>query len=101
MGKPGRGQARSLRSEHIGPVESTWGIETSQYPEEKKAISDSLSSGERNGKSPNLCSLIARWRCCIGVVGPMPLRTGAELELQSRRLVEHSWKAGPQGVTAP
>src|ERR1700741_5087611 len=26
-----------LRSEHIGPVEGTGGIETSQYPEEKKA----------------------------------------------------------------
>jgi hypothetical protein len=31
----------------------------------------------------------------------MSLRTGAELELQSRRLGEHSWKAGPQGVIAP
>ena len=71
MGKPGWGHAQSLRSEHIGPGEATRGIETSQYPEEKKAISDSLSSGERNGISPNLCSVIARWRCCIGVVGPM------------------------------
>jgi hypothetical protein len=26
----------SLRSEHIGPREGTGGIETSQYPEEKK-----------------------------------------------------------------
>jgi hypothetical protein len=26
--------------------------------------------------------------------------TGVELELQTRRLVEHSWKAGPQQVTA-
>ena len=26
-----------LRPEHIGPVEGTGGIETSQYPEEKKA----------------------------------------------------------------
>ena len=26
-----------LRSEHIGPVEGTWGIETSQYPQERKA----------------------------------------------------------------
>jgi hypothetical protein len=38
MGKPGWGHAQSLRSEHIGPVEVTRGIETSQYPEEKKAI---------------------------------------------------------------
>ena len=53
MGKPGWGHAQSLRSEHIGPVEATRGIETSQYPEEKKAICDSLSSGERNGMSLN------------------------------------------------
>jgi hypothetical protein len=38
MGKPGWGHAQSLRSEHIGPVEITGGIETSQYPEEEKAI---------------------------------------------------------------
>ena len=37
MGKPGWGHAQSLRSEHIGPVEITGGIETSQYPEEEKA----------------------------------------------------------------
>ena len=70
MGKPGWSQVQSLRSEHIGPVETTRGIETSQYPEEKKAISDTPSSGERNGYSLNLCSVIARWRCCMGVVGP-------------------------------
>lgn len=38
MGKPGWSHVQSLRSEHIGPVETTRGIETSQYPEEKKAI---------------------------------------------------------------
>jgi len=37
MGKPDWGHAQSLRSEHIGPVETTRGIETSQYPEERKA----------------------------------------------------------------
>ena len=31
----------------------TRGTETSKYPEEKKTISDSLSSGERKGNSPN------------------------------------------------
>ena len=31
------------------------GTETSKYPEEKKT--DSLSSGERKGKSPNPCEL--------------------------------------------
>ena len=38
MGKPGTRNGVSLRSEHIGPVEGTGGIETSKYPEEKKAI---------------------------------------------------------------
>jgi hypothetical protein len=38
MGKPVWGNAQSLRSEYIGPEEVTGGIETSQYPEERKAI---------------------------------------------------------------
>jgi hypothetical protein len=37
MGKPGWGHAQSLLPEHIGQREGTGGIETSQYPEEKKA----------------------------------------------------------------
>ena len=37
MGKPGWGHAQSLLPEHIGQEEGTGGIETSQYPEEKKA----------------------------------------------------------------
>ena len=36
MGKPGTRHGVSLRSERIGPVEGTGGIETSQYPEEEK-----------------------------------------------------------------
>ena len=46
-------------------LEQTGGTETSQYPQEEKEIIDSLSSGDRTGKSPN--------RCCYGsagVVGP-------------------------------
>ena len=42
MGKPGWGNAQSLRFEHIGPVEGTGGTETSKYPEEEKAIAISL-----------------------------------------------------------
>ena len=37
MGKPGWGHAQSPLPEHIGQVEGTGGIETSQYPEEEKA----------------------------------------------------------------
>ena len=36
MGKPGTRHGVSPWSEHIGPVEGTGGIETSQYPEEEK-----------------------------------------------------------------
>ena len=44
----------------------TGGTETSQYPQEEKEIIDSLSSGDRTGKSPNrLCYGI------VGVVGPL------------------------------
>jgi hypothetical protein len=36
MGKPGTRHGVSPAAEHIGSVEGTGGIETSQYPEEKK-----------------------------------------------------------------
>ena len=44
----------------------TGGTETSQYPQEEKEIIDSLSSGDRTGKSLNR-------RCYgnVGVVGPL------------------------------
>ena len=47
-------------------LERTRGTETSQYPQEEKEIIDSLSSGDRTGKSLN--------RHCygsVGVVGPV------------------------------
>ena len=47
-------------------LERTRGTETSQYPQEEKEIIDSLSSGDRTGKSLN--------RSCygmVGVVGPV------------------------------
>ena len=42
-------------------LERTRGTETSQYPQEEKEIIDSLSSGDRTGKSLN--------RCCYGITG--------------------------------
>ena len=48
----------------------TWGTETSQYPEEEKEYIDSLSSGERRGKSPNQRGVIGGSRFRAGVVGP-------------------------------
>ena len=44
----------TLLIEYIDKQERTQGTETSQYLEEKKVKNDSLSSGERNGRSLNL-----------------------------------------------
>ena len=44
----------TLLIEFIDKQEQTQGTETSQYLEEKKVKNDSLSSGERNGRSLNL-----------------------------------------------
>ena len=54
-------------------MKTTWGSETSQYPEEKKKLSrvcgtHSLSSGERKGKSLNLTS-VAFDEACIYTCG--------------------------------
>ena len=56
MGQPGW-----LKASHQLLLERTGGTETSQYPQEEKEIIDSLSSGDRTGKSPN--------RRCYGNVG--------------------------------
>jgi hypothetical protein len=101
MGKPGTRHGVSLRSEHIGPVEGTGGIETSQYPEEKKTTRDSLSSGERNGNSPNHNSVKAWWRCCCGVAGLERRNTRSVTELQNWWIVEAFWNVAPKWVRAP
>ena len=53
MGKPSGGNAPLTESESNRASSRTRGSETSHYPEEKKTDCDSLSSGERKGKSPN------------------------------------------------
>ena len=50
MGKPGTRHGVSLRSEYIGPVEGTGGIETSQYPEERKATATPLVAASEEGR---------------------------------------------------
>ena len=50
MGKPVTRHGVSLRSEHIGPVEGTGGIETSQYPEERKATATPLVAASEEGR---------------------------------------------------
>src|SRR5690606_22255342 len=64
-GKPPARHGAGPRPESIGSEERTRGSETSQYPEEKKTTSDSRSSGERNGSSPN-----RRDASPTGVAGP-------------------------------
>ena len=71
-------------------MERTGGTETSQYPQEEKEIIDSLSSGDRTGKSPN--------RCCygiIGVVGPLKCNYFANWNV-----LENSTKDGDSPVQA-
>src|SRR4051794_29054383 len=61
MGKPGTRHGVSPRSEHIGPEEGTRGIETSQYPEERKATATPLvvASEEGRGQTVPVPSLVA------------------------------------------
>src|SRR5215471_7796286 len=51
MGKPGTRHGVSLRSEHIGPGEGTRGIETSQYPEERKATATPSVAASEQGRA--------------------------------------------------
>ena len=53
MGKPTALNGAVCLPEYIGQYKQTRGSETSQYPEEKKTMSDSRSSGERTGNSLN------------------------------------------------
>jgi hypothetical protein len=96
MGKPGTRHGVSLRSEHIGPGEGTRGIETSQYPEERKATATPLvaASEEGRGQTVPVPSLVAlpvwgsgtRWtghQTRHGVIKLMRRRS-----VQERRAVE-------------
>ena len=56
MGKPGTSHVVSPTPEHIGCVEGTPGSETSQYRQEEKTKSDSVSSGERKRIEPKPCA---------------------------------------------
>ena len=56
MGKPGTSYVVSPTPEHIGCVEGTPGSETSQYRQEEKTNSDSVSSGERKRIEPKPCA---------------------------------------------
>ena len=49
MGKPGRGHARSSRTEYIGAWRQTRGTDTSQYPEEEKSTEIPLVAASERG----------------------------------------------------
>ena len=61
MGQPSRDYLLAY-GEYIAIVRRTRGTETSKYLEEKKANSDSLSSGERTGISLNREMKVSRGR---------------------------------------
>ena len=69
-------------------MERTGGTETSQYPQEEKEIIDSLSSGDRTGKSPN--------RCCYGIIGVVGPLTGNHF--MNWNVLENSTKDGDSPV---
>ena len=97
MGKPGTSHVVSSAPEHIGCVEGTPGSETSQYRQEEKTNSDSVSSGERKRIEPkpcmcDSCQALHAGGCgtCLTVLTPVE-------ELQSHSLVERCGKAGRRG----
>ena len=61
MGKPSTRDGVLPRPEYIGPVEGTGGIETSQYPEERKATATPLVAASEEGKDQtvSVSSLVA------------------------------------------
>jgi hypothetical protein len=67
MGQPRRDYLRAY-CEYIAIVRPTRGTETSKYPVEKKANSDSPSSGERTGTSLNQGRQLL-WGRGVGNVG--------------------------------
>ena len=101
MGKPGRGHALSSRSERIAPWKPTGGSEPSQYPQERKAISDSVSSGERTRNSPNREGVKPASVALPGLWDVAGSDCSQAEELQITSLVEGSWKGPPKRVTAP
>ncbi len=66
MGEPGQGDAWSLAPESIGCGRAPGELKHLSTPRKRE---HSLSSGERNGKSPNPVCAIGGSRCRSGVVG--------------------------------
>ena len=83
MGKPGRGHARSSRTESIGARRQTRGTETSQYPEEWKSTeTPPVAASERGiAQTDGKQFLSGLWDSDVG----------------SDRIAERSGKAGQRG----
>lgn len=69
MGKPGRINLLSFISEFIGYESKAGELKHLSNRTKRKQISDSQSSGERNGISLNFWYVIDYSRCAKGVVG--------------------------------
>ena len=98
MGKPGWSHVQSPLPEHIGQEAGTRGSETSQYPQEEKTISDSVSSGERTRKRPNHGCVIDASRCSHGVVGALGQVWRPDKESEMIVIVEGHAKGPAQKV---
>src|SRR5699024_3529553 len=87
MGEPSTRHGVELTSEYIGCKRQTRGTETSQYPEEEKAIAISRVAASETESAQT--KKIAFWGC----------RT-RYMEIQNYPLEESIWKGQPQQVTA-
>ena len=87
------------RGEFIAAREQTQGTETSKYLEEKKANSDSPSSGERTGISLNRLSAsvlaLLSWSC--GTARKVQHHLRRVIKVRSSRT---AWNGRPETVTA-
>ena len=100
MGKPGTRNGVSLRSEKIGPVEGTRGIETSQYPEEKKENSNPPVAASEKGSGQTVSVSYPGGVADTGLWDSEATHQSRHrvTKLQRRRAV---WKGRPQWVIAP
>ena len=69
MGEHNRGHALLLPAEHIGWRETTWGTETSKYPEENKSTEIPEVAASEPGTSLNPCMCKRKGVAACGVVG--------------------------------
>ncbi|PKN03121.1 hypothetical protein CVU75_03890 [Candidatus Dependentiae bacterium HGW-Dependentiae-1] len=92
------GKPRTFLPEYIGQGRERRELKHLSSARKRKQR-DSLSSGERNGNSPNLCCVIACKRCSVGVAGHERFEITVSM-LFLFKLVELFWKGQPKSVTA-